>query len=59
MFRYYRRPSCMTWIAGFLAAVIAVVFIAHEVYLWLLPLIPILGAVVLTMALVWVGFRRR
>lgn len=59
MYRYYGRPSCVTWIVGFLAAVIAVVFIAHQVYAWLLPLIPILLAVLLTIALVWVGFRRR
>lgn len=59
MARYYQRRSPAVWVVAFLVAVIAVVFIAHVVYAWLLPLIPLAGAVLLVMALTWVGFRRR
>lgn len=59
MARYYQRRSPAVWVVAFLVAVIAVVFIAHVVYAWLIPLIPIVGAVLLVMALTWAGFRRR
>lgn len=60
MARYYRRRrSPAVWVAGFLLAVIAVVFIAHTVYAWLVALIPVVGAVLLIVVLASVGFRRR
>ena len=59
MARYYRRRSPALWVVGFLAAVIAIVFIGRVVYAWLLPLIPLAGAVLLVMALTWAGFRHR
>lgn len=55
---YYKRRSPALWVAGFLLAVIALVVIARVVYPWLVALIPIVGAVLLVMALTWAGFRR-
>ena len=57
MSRYYRRRSPFMWVLLFLVAVVIVVFIAHVVYAWLLPLIPLIGAVLLITAFWWVGFR--
>lgn len=57
--RYYERRSPARWVVAFLIAVIAIVFIAHMVYAWLIALIPIGGAVLLVIVLVSVGFRRR
>lgn len=57
--RYYQRRSPVLWVVAFLMAVIAVVFIAHVVYAWLIALIPIAGAVLLILVLTSVGFRRR
>lgn len=57
--RYYTRRSPALWVAAFLIAVIAIVFIAHVVYAWLIALIPVLGVVLLVMVLASVGFRRR
>ncbi|MEV0398773.1 hypothetical protein [Actinoallomurus sp. NPDC050550] len=59
MARYYKTRSPAWWVIGFLIAVIAVVFIGHVVYAWLIPLIPLVGAVLLVIALSWAGFRRR
>jgi hypothetical protein len=59
MARYYKTRSPAWWVAGFLLAMIAVVFIAHVVYSWLLPLIPLALAVLLVIVLSWAGFRRR
>lgn len=59
MARYYQRRSPPAAVAGVLIAVIALVFIAHTVYAWLLDLIPIVGAVLLVLVLIWTGFRRR
>lgn len=58
MARYYRRRSPMLWIVGFLVSIIAVTFIARVVYQWLLPLIPLVGAILLVIALTYTGFRR-
>lgn len=60
MARYYRRRrSPALWSLAFLVAVIALVFIARVIYAWLIALIPILGSVLLVIALTSVGFRRR
>ena len=59
MARYYKRRSPILGLVGILIAVIALVFIAHVVYAWLIALIPILGAALLIIVLISAGFRRR
>lgn len=59
MARYYVRRSPFRWLTGFLIAVIAIGIAARVASAWLVPLIPLAGAGLLTIALVHVGFRRR
>jgi hypothetical protein len=59
MARYYVRRSPVRWVTGFLVVVIALAIMARVASEWLLPLVPLAGAGLLTIALVRVGFRRR
>jgi hypothetical protein len=59
MARYYVRRSPFRWVTGFLVAVIVLAIVARVASVWLVPLIPLAGAGLLTIALVRVGFRRR
>jgi hypothetical protein len=55
----YYRPSILRKIIAFLIAIPVIAFLAHLVYQWLIPWLPIAGALLLLVFFSWFALKRR
>lgn len=54
----YRR-GILRWVVAALVAIPVIALISRTVYVWLVPVIPLVGGALLFVLFGWIGFRRR